>query len=268
MIIPVTITAKNEARAIGRMLDSLRTAIAYAHAHEPRLRLDPLVVLDDCADATGVIAEGRGFTCVTSSGGKVEAQRRGLRDGPFAVFADADIVIGPTVLAELASVMLAKPEVRVAFPMKHPLPPRRRTPLARALHVYNQREPATPRWFSGKLFAIRDWSIPRGVIADDIYLSRVVMRDHGAGALHRTPSPIWFRAPETIAGMYAYYSRLRSTAEQLDATLPGVRFGGEPPGILRTPLIVRGALLLCRARYALERPAPDAWPVVAESKCL
>ena len=71
MIIPITITAKNEARAIGRMLDTLRTAIAYARAHEPRLQLEPLVVLDDCADATGAIAEGKGFACVTSSGDTV-----------------------------------------------------------------------------------------------------------------------------------------------------------------------------------------------------
>jgi cellulose synthase/poly-beta-1,6-N-acetylglucosamine synthase-like glycosyltransferase len=223
--IPITIAAKNEARAIGRMLESLNVSCAIAESRHP-VRCCPLVVLDDCTDDTRAIAEQAGVPCVISSGGKVEAQRTGLRAAPFNIFADADILIEPSVIGELIAVMRNHPEVQVAFPARQPLPPRRRTPLARALYHYNQRAPGTPRWFSGKLFAIRHWSVPvhdsparsagRVLHIDDMYLSRVVVRDHGLEALHQTPTPIWFRAPETLAGMYAYYRRMRHESDRLD----------------------------------------------------
>lgn len=255
-MIPITVTAKNEERAIGRSLDALLESCARS-----REACDVLVVLDDCTDGTARVVEQRGVRHVTSSGGKVEAQRRGVRPSPFNIFADADIVCSPGVIAELIEVMRTREEVQVAFPHKQPMPPLRASALARGLHRYNQRRPATRTWFSGKLFAIRHWDIPHGVKVDDMYLSAGLSPEQ----LYETASSIWFRAPETFAGMYAYYHRMRSEAERL-----GIRFGGRPPGLAASPWVVETALLACRLRFRVDRAlgVQRGWQAIPETKCL
>lgn len=257
MNVPVTVAAKNEERAIGACLDSLLASCAAAP-----VACDVLVVLDDCTDGTARIVESRGVRWVASSGGKVEAQRCGLRPAPFNVFADADILLERPVISELIAAMEQLPQIEVAFPQKQPLPPRRATPLARGLHRYNRRAPGTRRWFSGKLFAIRHWDVPKGVLVDDMYLSRGLSPEQ----LHQTPAALLFRAPETFSGMYSYYRRMRAEAERL-----GERFGGAPPGLLDTPPVVRAAMLACRARYRVERlfaRSAAPWQPIPETKWL
>jgi cellulose synthase/poly-beta-1,6-N-acetylglucosamine synthase-like glycosyltransferase len=256
-VIPVTVVAKNEARAIGPCLDALLASCAAAP--EP---CEVLVVLDDTTDDTAKVVEARGVRWVTSSGGKVRAQRRGLREAPYNVFADADILLEPPVIGEMMRAMQDE-RIQVAVPHKQPLPPRRTTPLALGLHRYNRRTRVTTRrWFSGKLFAIRAFELPVDAIVDDMLLSQRVEPE----SICVTPSSIWFRAPETFSGMYAYYRRMRAEAERI-----GERFGGQPPGLIETPPIVRAALLACRARYRLERltrRAPAPWTPIEETKWL
>ncbi|MEP7123242.1 MAG: glycosyltransferase, partial [Byssovorax sp.] len=160
-MIPLVIAAKNEARALGACLDSLLASAAFALENEG-FRFDPVVVLDDCVDATAAVAASRGVRTIASSGGKVEAQRSGLVAGaPFHVFADADIAVEIATLAALARAMV-DPSIEVACPPRRPLAPAQRTPLARAIHVYNAHRGFSPQrtWFNGKLFAIRRWAIP------------------------------------------------------------------------------------------------------------
>src|SRR5439155_21333019 len=97
------------------------------------------------------------------SGGKVEGQRRGADpSAPFVVFSDADIAVERGTLHALARLMLDDPSVAIAYPPKRPVEPLHGTPLARAIHLYNLHAGfARERtWFSGKLFAIRAWSMP------------------------------------------------------------------------------------------------------------
>lgn len=308
--IPLAITARDEARAIGRCLDSLARAIAIAEARLP-IAIAPLVVLDDTTDATGAIAAARGVPAIRSTGGKVEAQRAGLRPGPFNVFADADIVVAPDTLAALCEAMLDEPRLAIAVPPKHPLPPRRRwSPLARALHVYNARRgfSAQRTWFSGKLFAIRAWAMPdareiarraRALPArpfagygeplrvDDIYLSRAIVHAHGPDAIRETArGALWFRAPETLGGMYRYYRRMRRELERIDALFPELAPTQRAYGTRRATLAgasvgaraaygtFQVALAACRVAYRAERfavdrlgvPAGDPWPAIAETK--
>jgi glycosyltransferase involved in cell wall biosynthesis len=290
-MIPLVIAAKNEERALGACLDSLLAAAAFAESHAG-VRFDPVVVLDDCTDATGAIAAARGVRTIVSSGGKVEAQRCGLVAGaPFHVFADADIAIEKETLAALARAM-DDPSVEVACPPRRPLAPQRRTPLARAIHVYNLHRgfSAQRTWFNGKLFAIRRWAIPTraelaprldrlprdgfyqahlGLRVDDIYLSRTIAQDHGPAAIRETTAgALWFRPPETLRGMYRYFRRMRLEIERLDRLFPETRAAHQKHGIRRTDAaavaratkeerclfqLFRAAVKGCEVVYAAER---------------
>jgi glycosyltransferase involved in cell wall biosynthesis len=310
MVIPVTVAAKNEERCLGACLDALLAAVEFAA--QRGLRFDLLVVLDDCTDGTEAVARGRGVATRRSSGGKVEAQRAGLRGGPFAVFVDADVLVSPPTLAGLAEVMLARPEVVVAWPPREPLPPVGRGRLARALHTYNRRRGFSSQrtWFNGKCFVMRGWSVPTraelaerisglpddnfydyaaGMRVDDIYLSRRVVAERGPGALVEVATGcVYYRAPETLRGMYRYYRRMRMEIERTSALFPELeaahaRFGARRADLLiNAPLAERIeycefqlALMVCRAGYRLERAyyrrfarsRCPAWPPVEETKC-
>ncbi|MCX5745573.1 MAG: glycosyltransferase [Proteobacteria bacterium] len=283
---PIIVTARDEARAIGACLDSLLADAGDA--------TELLVVLDDCTDATAAIVAARGVRSIVSSGGKVAAQRAGVAATPnaaFRIFADADLVVAPGTIAALCAAM-ADPATRVAVPPKQPFAPRRRSPLARALHRYNAERPraAHPTWFSGKLFAIRAWHVPdatevarraRALPAsrfyafaaplrvDDVYLSRATR------GIHETADGmIRFRAPETLRGMYRYYRRMRRELERIDALFPELPATRDPPGRDRGPLVFRVALAACRVAYRAERFAVDRlhvapgdpWPAISETK--
>ncbi len=291
--VPLTVTARNEERALGPCLDSLLEAVRVAEASLP-VRLAPLVVLDDCTDGTGAVARSRGVATVASSGGKVEAQRRGNRPGPFQLFSDADVRVAPDTLRALCAAMLADERMEVAFPPKRPLPPRRRTPLAWALHRYNRARgySSSRTWFSGKLFAIRRWSVPRAeelvaraaalpasafyaygapLQVDDIYLSLAAVARRGPEALRETEEGLLeFRAPETWRGMYRYYRRMRRELERMDALFPELaaaraRYGRRQADLLagagaadRTAYaLFQAALWPCRGLYRLERAARE-----------
>lgn len=301
LVVPVTVTARDEERAIGKCLDSLLAAVRFAEAREP-IALDLAVALDDCRDGTAAVVAARGVRALVSTGGKVAAQRAALRGGPFHIFSDADILVEESTLAALCAAMLGDPAIDVAFPAKSPLPALRRTPLARALHVYNARRGFSSQqaWFSGKLFAIRRWAIPEPaeiarrarrlpvsrfydyaapLRVDDVYLSR------HAAVLRQTPGHIWFRAPETWRSMYRYYRRMRRELARIDALFPEAP--APPP---RTPDLLATAprseqlawgvfqlaLAGCRLAYHAERLAcerlglapADPWPTLTETKAL
>lgn len=289
-VVPVTVAAKNEERSLPACLAALLASARHAEARLP-LRFDVLVVADDCTDGTeAVAARCSGVRCTRSSGGKVEAQRRGVRPGPFQVFCDADVLPAEDTLLALARALLFEPGVFVAFPPKRPLPPRRSSLLARALHLYNLRHGWSSQrtWFNGKCFAIREWTAPSledvarraaalphdpfldlraGLVADDVFLSRHAVLHHGVAALAEVRcGPLEFRAPETLRGMYRYYRRLRRELERIDLLFPETRavhrqFGARRQDLLHAAPprerllhgVFQAALLLCRLAYRGER---------------
>jgi hypothetical protein len=306
MTIPLTITARDEERSIGACLDSLLEAAAFAE-RELAVTLDPVVVLDECTDRTAAIAQARGVRTLASRGGKVEAQRAALRGGAFHVFSDADITVERHALAALCSAMLADERLAIAMPRKLPVAPRRSTPLATALHAYNARRGWSSQrtWFSGKLFAIRRWSVPIAeelarrasalpasrfydfaapLRVDDVYLSRRAANDHGDAAFREVDAALHFRAPETWRGMYRYYRRMRRELERIDRLFPELHaprqtrspdlLAAAPPGERRAWRVFQLALAGCRIAYRAERfacdrlgmPARNPWPTIAETK--
>ena len=293
LVIPLAVTARDEARALPACLDSLLAAARVAERELP-VRIAPVVVLDRCRDTTGAIAATRGVRTLVSEGGggKVEAQRTAVRACPAAVhlFSDADVLVTPDTLAALCEVMLAEPGVRVATPPRMPLPPRSQAPLARALHVYNARRGFSSgrAWFSGKLFAIRGWAVPDAadiarraarlpprrfealaapLTVDDVYLSRRIVHDHGAAALRETTRGLLsFRAPETWRGMYRYYRRMRRELARVDALFPELRvvaprvpdlLAAATDGERRAWRMFELALAACRVAYRAEQLAVD-----------
>jgi glycosyltransferase involved in cell wall biosynthesis len=311
-IVPLAVTAKNEERAIAACLESLRRAVAFAEARLP-LRFDLVVVLNDCSDRTEEVVRREGVAMLHTTGGLVEAQRAAVRPAPFLVYSDADIAISEDTLAAVAGVMLERPEVMVAYPSKIPLPPRRRGLLAQALYVYNLHDGFQTRrqYFNGRFFAIRHWHIPGraelhdrsaalpvdgfyrfgdGIRVDDIYLSRWVLHEWGPTAIVEVPEGrLWFRPPETLAGMYRYYRRMRMEIERLDVLFPELRAIHQRHGVrwydwarVRQSSarerwlwrLFRLALVGCKVWYMgerfyyrhLARGGPPSWPPVEESK--
>ncbi len=313
MRITVAVTAKNEEATIAECLRSLITSIELAES-ESSARFDLVVVLDDCTDATEAIAGTfRRVTTVLSSGGLVEAQRTiGARE-PFVIFSDADILVSPETIGKITQAMLSAPELQVAYPAKTPRKPARRTPLAFALHTYNLNDGFETKrsHFNGKLFAVRHWKIPTradlsekidqlprnpfyqfesGVLADDIYLSRSVLKEHGPGAIREIPdAQIHYQAAETFEGMHRYYRRMRMELERMNYLFPEFNpdISGHPKrrtdwARLRAAdfsqqmgwLIFQTVFRICKLRYHLERiyfthlssrPCPF-WPTVVETK--
>lgn len=314
--VPVVVCARNEERAIGATLGALLAAVRHAEARSS-VRYALMVVLDDTTDGTAaVVARHAGVCTVESHGGKVEAQRAGVRHfasraPPFIVFCDADVRPSEDALLALSSLLFERAEVEVAACPLRPLAPRRSTLVAAASHTYNRRRgfSSSRTWFNGKLFAMRAWSVPSraalqsriarlprdpfydfdvGLVVDDIYLSRMVVREHGPGAIVETERGcVSYRAPETWRGMNRYYRRMRRELERLDLLFPETRpvhmaHGRRRPDLLSdAPLrervrhaVFRVALAACHAAYVTERAwvrhvrrAPRAfWPPIAETK--
>ncbi|MEO6953910.1 MAG: glycosyltransferase [Polyangia bacterium] len=235
-MIPVVVAAKNEESAIGACLEALLRAVEHARPLDLAIR----VVCDDCTDATEAIARAHGVEVVRSSGGKIAAQRLGSDvDAPFYVFCDADVVVSPDALVALTEAM-ADPRVLAASVPRVPVRPLRRTALAEAAYVYNLRRGfrVEAGWISGRLFAVRRYDVPdvrgdagdrflsleRGLLAEDLYLSRRARHEGGPEAIvETTAGRAYFRPPETLRGLYRYYRRLRRESERTDALVPELR---------------------------------------------
>ena len=128
----------------------------------------------------------------------------------------------------------------------------------------------------------------RGIIADDIYLSRAVVLAHGPGAIVETErGELAYRAPETWRGMNRYYRRMRREIERLDHLCPETASVHRTHGARRQDLlksapvrerahhaVFQVALAACRVAYAAERAwvrhvrrRPRAiWPAIEETK--
>lgn len=293
--IPVIVCAKNEARAIAHTVEAL---LRGRDAARGRFDLEIAVVLDDTTDESERVLRGYEVVVARSTGGKVEAQRTGLATmrartctrEPWAVFCDADVIPSDDALLALCLLLEDRQEVRVATCPLAPVAPRRRGPLALALHTYNRRRgfSSSRTWFNGKLFAIREWCVPTpgelaerasklghdpfydyeaGIVIDDIFLSRAIVAAHGPGAIAETSrGVVRYRAPETWRGMNRYYKRMRRELERLDRLVPETSSVHRSHGSRRQDLleeaplrerihhaIFAGALLSCRAAYVAER---------------
>lgn len=288
-MIPVGITARNEAKNIRALLASLRVAVARAEA-ACGLRFELHVLLNDNEDDTAaLLADERDITLWHTHGGLVEAQRALVEarpEAPWTLFTDADILIHPETVTELSRAMAEHPAVEIAYAEKYPLPPRRRTLLARALYYFNLREGyQTKRLYcNGQCFAIRRWHIPRsaelqwdpaldnpflhlsaGIRCDDIFLSL----GREPEALRCTPAGIQYRPPETLRGMFRKYQRMRLELERMAYYFPRERPQGRR--LDRTLLrqspwheqvlygVFQAALLLCKAAYRTQRLYYSRW---------
>ncbi|MCX6603287.1 MAG: glycosyltransferase family A protein [Acidobacteria bacterium] len=239
-MIPIGITARNEAKNIRILLSTLRESVRRAEA-ALHLRFELHVILNDNEDHTPtLLADEKELTVWQTRGGLVEAQRALVHarpTAPWILFTDADILIHPDTITELAAAMQEHPEVEIAYAEKYPLPPLRRTLLAQALYYFNLREGyQTKRLYcNGQCFAIRRWHIPTvaelrwdpaadnpflnlatGIRCDDMYLSL----GRAPEALRCTPAGIQYRPPETLRGMFRKYQRMRLELERLAHFFP------------------------------------------------
>lgn len=292
MTIPIGITARNEAASLPGLFHSLGRSAAAAE-RDLGVQFEWHLLLNDNDDnSAALLSDYPEITVWHTSGGLVEAQRTLVLARPnaeFVIFSDADIRISEAALTQIVRAMLDRPELAIAYAEKYPLPPRRRTPLARALYLYNLHEGYQTRrnYCNGQLFAIRRWEIPApaelhwvparnnpflnleaGIRTDDIYLSRAALARSGPDALYCAPAGIEYRPPETLRGMFRKYQRMRLEIERLDCYFPASRavqsgVGKRRPdrSLLRAAPVgeqlayglFQFALLLCKAAYNAQK---------------
>lgn len=292
MLITLAVIAKNEEQAISACLHSLLSDAVLAEADEG-VSFDLVAVLDDCTDNTeSIVRSFSRFRVIHSHGGIVEAQRKVANSSPFVIYSDADILLLPGTLSALIRVMKVDPELQVAYPAKAPLPLLSRGLVARALHTYNRVNgfQTKRRYFNGKLFAIRDWSMPTlqelkerlsalptdrfynfhaGMRVDDVYLSRDILKRYGKDAIREVDSAlIHYQPPSSMQGMYRTYRRMRMEIERLDIMFPETKLTHLAYGVrsydraaLRVAsfrdvsdwYLFRLLLVLCILLYMLER---------------
>jgi len=308
-LLGVLVIARNEEASLGPCLQAWKAALAHRALDEAPL----LAVLDRCTDRSEEVARECGVEILRSGpeepsstrssarAGKIAAQTLGLAalqaraprvaatPSAFVVSSDADVLVEPTVLVALEEAM-RDAAVHVAFPDKHPLPPRRRSLLARSLFTYNRRHGFASRrtWFSGQVFAIRAGDLhfpssedvaaraarlPRDrflrleqpLQADDVYLSQAVVAVHGIAALKQVDAAFWYRGPETAAAMYRRYRRMQAELERVSQLFPELAPVRRAFGMRRydrlasSPWherlhfhVVQNAVRLCQVGYWLE----------------
>lgn len=292
MMIPVGVTAKNEAKNLPRLIESLKRATDLATA-ELGVQFEIHVLLNDNSDESEQLLNRYSFVEVWhTTGGLVEAQRffkKLKHDAPFLIFSDADIILERNCITEICKEMLNHEFVQVAYSEKYPLRPKRPSLLAKALYLYNLNNGYQDRrnYFNGQLFAIRNWNIPErqtlkwrsdendnflnldaGIRCDDIFISRDLLKRFGAKSIVCTNSAIWYRPPETLQGMYRKYQRMKLEIERLNCFFPETVKTHNDLGrrqlqknlILDRPIVEIGyyglfliGLYLCKAGYELEK---------------
>ncbi len=322
--VAVVVPAHNESGRIGAMVSSLGPACVAAVGEDASALVHVVVVAHACSDDTAAVAAAAiaawadvvvqavasaRVVVDNGAGAKVRAIRAGLValagvDIDVVVVADADIVVGVVGLAAVVAAVVADVVVVASAPQT-PLPPRRRTPLAWALHRYNATRGfrAQRQWFNGRFYATRRWDFPDDddvraraaadgdgddgspLGADDVWLSRAalsvgpgaIVSVNGAADDDHDDLVIEYRAPETLAGMCQHLRRLRrevGRVNRLFPKLPRPSAEGSPqPQDLADGIalaIFNVALMLCRLWLWLETRRASApiepWPVVRESK--
>ncbi|MES2672738.1 MAG: glycosyltransferase [Pseudomonadota bacterium] len=288
------ITAKNEEKGIGQCLDSIVSSVALIE-NLHNIYFDVIAVLDDCIDNTeSIVRTFSRIKILKSSGGIVKAQRKAYEatNADFIIFSDADIYVEAQALLAIAEVMLKNSNLRIAYPLKHPVKTLTHSILAKALYVYNKHNGFQTKrhYFNGRLFAIRGWFIPsveelqetiqklprckfysyeEGIRTDDIFLSRFILNTYGRDAISEiTSGVIFYRPPETYRGMYRTYRRMRMEIERLNHLLPETIPAHQRSGIRQYDsqaiknakfldvfywYIFRCALQICKVHYVIER---------------
>lgn len=241
-MIPIVITAKNEESCIFHCLTSIMHSINNIKKSNG-IKSQVYVVLDDCTDKTeNIVNTFEKVISLKSSGGIVEAQRTAVDsiNSDFIVFSDADIHVEEKALLSIIQTMLSKPALQICYPNKIPIKPTANTFIAKALYSYNINNgfQSKRHYFNGRLFAIRNWFIPKpesfkdqphchfyryqdGILCDDIFLSRRVLMLQGRNSIQEVEDGnIYYRPPETYTGMYRTYKRMRMEIERLNVLFP------------------------------------------------
>tara|TARA_B110001454_G_scaffold219179_1_gene250772 strand:- start:59126 stop:60076 length:951 start_codon:yes stop_codon:yes gene_type:complete len=292
MIIPIGITAKNESKNLPVLIASLKESVDFATT-QLGIQFEVHALLNDNSDDSEVFLNTVPFINVWhTTGGLVEAQRflkKMKPEASFLIFSDADLIIEKDCITEICKSMIENNNLQVAYSEKYPLQPKRKSPLARALYLYNLNNGYQNRrqYLNGQLFAIRNWSIPEktsliwnaedndnflnleaGIRCDDIFISRDLLKRYGPESIFCTQTAIWYRPPETLQGMYRKYQRMKLEIERLNYFFPETvkthqNFGRrrlQKKLILNRPIseisyymLFLIGLYLCKAGYELEK---------------
>ncbi len=208
---------------------------------------------------TGPSSRMGNFDIIESQPGKMNAQQaivanRRFKDGPIC-FADADILMGRNTLAALHQKLTNDPDCMVSYAHVEPHYDNKANgnqssfPDLLFSH-YNYRKHQAPRnYFHGRTFMLRDahlfdemghdlaervervrkvdpWfvehlGLEKGPLIDDIYLSRMIVAEHGLAAIAEVPeAKILFHPPTTVEDYFRVLERTRAEIKRLDLLYP------------------------------------------------
>lgn len=199
------------------------------------------------------------FQIIESEPGKMNAQmaivrNRQFKDAPVC-FADADILMGRATLAALHNKLTTDSRCMVSYAHVEPHYDNKHNGNSSSFpdllfSHYNYRKHQPPRnYFHGRTFMMRDahpleemgidlaervervrqidpWyvnhlGLEKGPLIDDIYLSRVIVAEHGLDAIAEVPDArILFHPPTTVEDYFRVLERTRAEIKRLDLLYP------------------------------------------------
>lgn len=208
---------------------------------------------------TSASARMDNFQIIESAPGKMNAQMailgsRKFKDAPLC-FADADILMGRSTLAALHNRLVKDPDCVVSYAHVEPhyddkYDAQQSSFPDLLFSHYNYRKHQGPRnYFHGRTFMMRDASLldemgqdlaervervrqidpwyvdhlglEKGPLIDDIYLSRVIVAEHGLKGIAEVPEArILFHPPTTVEDYFRVLERTRAEIKRLDLLYP------------------------------------------------
>ena len=107
MKLTIIIPAFNEEAYLPSTLDSIQTSVAHLRSHSDA-EIDTIVVDNSSEDATAAVARSKGATVIHEPVQGIARARNagaGHADGDVLVLVDADVILPPTLLAEIHTAM-------------------------------------------------------------------------------------------------------------------------------------------------------------------
>jgi glycosyltransferase involved in cell wall biosynthesis len=255
-MLSIGVAARNEEATIAQTLRSIEVAL---DAVPGPVAAEVIVAVNGCTDRTREVAEryaaehsgGVSIQVIESAPGLIEAQRaiaRLARSEEHLILVDADCVLDPGCLRELARVMAEHPEAEAAWASMVPADHDGRPGFLRVVYNFADYHPdvvVRGRHLCGRAFAIRRydvaWRSPHrladvdrrtaaylrlelGPVSDDSYLSRAIIDRHGTGAIRHAPAArVLFQPIPRLRDFARAQRRKTYEAHRLDLLFPEYR---------------------------------------------
>lgn len=251
----IGIPAKNEEKSIYDCLISLERSLRFFKSPHD---IDVIVGLHNCIDRSkekALLAFKRfsspkvSLTCVNAKGyGIVDVQNKIYKSGgkkyDFIVFLDADTVINKSHIRNLLNPLLKSPRLQATYAKAIPIISNNSL-IGRVMIVYDSvRSLRNKRlYINGKSFAVREWplvqtnivakhrarkiskykflGLNRGLLTDDVILSRLVIDKYGIDSIKEVDdAKVFYHPINNLSDFYKFKKRIQTDLKRLSILFP------------------------------------------------